>query len=115
MSLHYLLQGELNFFPLSKIGMICFAKPRLTKDLYIVQKKEFSVTWYMCDMYTWQRKILFIRDNAILSSDRLHKDYDSKGLIEKQISGRGSQGACCQAELIGGKRKVTLTLKWYVG
>jgi hypothetical protein len=25
--------------------MICFAKPLLTEDLYIVQTQEFSVTW----------------------------------------------------------------------
>jgi hypothetical protein len=34
-----------------KIGMICFAKPVLTEDLYMVQKKDFSVTCYKCDMY----------------------------------------------------------------
>jgi hypothetical protein len=25
--------------------MICFARPGLTEDLYVVQKEEFSVTW----------------------------------------------------------------------
>jgi hypothetical protein len=30
-----------------KIGMICFAKPVLREDLYIVHKEEFSVTCYM--------------------------------------------------------------------
>jgi hypothetical protein len=34
-----------------KIDMICFAKPGLTEDLYIVQKEEFSITCYMCDTY----------------------------------------------------------------
>jgi hypothetical protein len=34
-----------------KIDMFCFAKPVLTEDLYIVQKKEFSVTCYKCDTY----------------------------------------------------------------
>jgi hypothetical protein len=24
----------------------------LTEDLYIVQKEEFAVIWYMCDTYT---------------------------------------------------------------
>jgi hypothetical protein len=33
-----------------KIGMICFAKPVLTEDLYIVQK-EVSLTCYKCDTY----------------------------------------------------------------
>jgi hypothetical protein len=32
----------------------------------------------------------------------LHKDYDSKGLVEK-LSGRQPQGALRQNELIGGK------------
>jgi hypothetical protein len=31
--------------------MICFAKPRLTEDLYIVHDEEFSVTCYMCDTF----------------------------------------------------------------
>jgi hypothetical protein len=34
-----------------KIDMIYFAKSGLTKDLCIVQKKEFSITSYMCDKY----------------------------------------------------------------
>jgi hypothetical protein len=37
---------------LSKTGKVCFAKPLLTEDLYIVQRKEFSVTCYKCDAYT---------------------------------------------------------------
>jgi hypothetical protein len=28
-----------------KIYIICFAKPGLTEDLYIVHKEEFSITW----------------------------------------------------------------------
>jgi hypothetical protein len=38
-----------------KIGMICFAKPGLTEDLYIVKKEKFSKTCYICDMYTWKK------------------------------------------------------------
>jgi hypothetical protein len=33
----------------------------------------------------------------------LHKDYDHKYSIEKNITGRGSQEACRQDESIGGK------------
>jgi hypothetical protein len=36
----------------------------------------------------------------------LHKDYDLKSSVEKKIAGRGSQGACRQDELIGGKPSV---------
>jgi hypothetical protein len=36
----------------------------------------------------------------------LHKDYDRKGSVEKKISGRESQGAWRQDELIGGKPPV---------
>jgi hypothetical protein len=37
----------------------------------------------------------------------LHKDYDPKGSVEKNnISGRESQGAWRQDELIGGKPQV---------
>jgi hypothetical protein len=35
-----------------KIGLTCFAKPVPTQDLYTAQKEEFSVTCYMCEMYT---------------------------------------------------------------
>jgi hypothetical protein len=67
--------------------MNCFAEPVLTGDLYIVHKEEFSVTRYMWDTYTSQRRSLFIRENPILSLDRmLHKDYDGKGSVEKKIS-----------------------------
>jgi hypothetical protein len=40
---------------------------------------------YMCDTYTWQRKIIFIRDKPTLSSKRvLHKNYDRKGSVAKK-------------------------------
>jgi hypothetical protein len=35
-----------------KIGMICYAKPGLTEDSYVVLKEATSVTCYMCDAYT---------------------------------------------------------------
>jgi hypothetical protein len=35
--------------------MICFAKPGLTEDLYIVQNEELSVTCYMWDTYSRQK------------------------------------------------------------
>jgi hypothetical protein len=60
--------------------MICFAKPILTEEFYIVQKEEFPITRYMCDTYTRQNQSTFLRDYYILSSERmLQKDYDSKG------------------------------------
>jgi hypothetical protein len=34
------------YHKMRKLGMICFAKPVLTEDLYIVQKEKFSVTCY---------------------------------------------------------------------
>jgi hypothetical protein len=37
---------------ISMIGMICSAKPGLTEGSYIVQREEFSITCYMCNMYT---------------------------------------------------------------
>jgi hypothetical protein len=33
----------------------------------------------------------------------LHKDYNRKSSVENKITGRESQGACPQDELIGGK------------
>jgi hypothetical protein len=51
--------------------------------------------------------IILIREELILSSERtLHKDYDSKGSVEKKIPGRGSQGTWRQDELFGGKPPV---------
>jgi hypothetical protein len=36
----------------------------------------------------------------------LHKDYNYKRSVGKKNTGRESQGACRQDELIGGKRQV---------
>jgi hypothetical protein len=44
---------------------------------------------------------------SILSSERmLHKDYDSKDSVARNFSGRESQGACREDELISGKPPV---------
>jgi hypothetical protein len=49
----------------------------------------------------------YIRDKPTSSSESmLHKYYDCKGSVEKKISGRESQGAWRQDELIGGKPPV---------
>jgi hypothetical protein len=39
----------------------------------------------------------------------LYKGYDRKGSVEKEISGRESQGTCRQDELFDGKVTTTLT------
>jgi hypothetical protein len=66
--------------------MICFAKPGLTKDLYVVHKEEYSITCYMCELYTRQRRSIFVRDKPIISSERmLHKDYGHEGSVEKNL------------------------------
>jgi hypothetical protein len=80
--------------------MIWFAKPVLREDLYLVQEEEFSVTCYMCDMYT-RKKAKHIHKRQThrptLSSERmLHKDYDHKGSVEKKslvmsLNGLGSK------------------------
>jgi hypothetical protein len=36
----------------------------------------------------------------------LHKDYDSERSFEKRITGRESQAACLQDELIGDKAPI---------
>jgi hypothetical protein len=52
------------------------------------------------------RPAAIVNNRRILSSERmLHKDYDRKGLVEKN-TGRRSQGAWRQDELIGGKPPV---------
>jgi hypothetical protein len=63
----------------------------------------------MCDMCTWQRPSLFIRDKPILSSDRnLHKDYERKGSAakKKKTLNHEPQEARRQDELMGGKPPV---------
>jgi hypothetical protein len=75
--------------------MICSAKPVLTNDLYIVQKKEFSITCYtpMCDMFD-ERPSIIIRDKLFFSPERmLYKDYYCKGSVGKNISAHRSEGA----------------------
>jgi hypothetical protein len=61
----------------------------------------------MCDTYTWRRRSIFIREKPILSLEgMLRKDYGHKGSVEKKISGRESQAAWRQDELIGSKQTV---------
>jgi hypothetical protein len=51
-----LTTGQVTKLPLyhkiRKIGMVCSAKPVVTDDLCIVQRREFSITCYMCEMYS---------------------------------------------------------------
>jgi hypothetical protein len=55
----------------------------------------------------WRGPAAIVNYRPILSSVRLlHKDYESKWSVEKQIDGHDSQGACRQDELIGGKSPV---------
>jgi hypothetical protein len=55
----------------------------------------------------WREPAAIVNGRPILSSERiLHKDYDYKGSIGKKFTGRESQGAWCQDELIGGKSPV---------
>jgi hypothetical protein len=54
----------------------------------------------------WRGPAVIVNDRSILSSERmLHKDYDRKCSIENS-SGRESQGAWGQDEVIGGKPPV---------
>jgi hypothetical protein len=42
-------------------------KPILTEDLCVTQKEEFSMTCYMCEMYTWRKaKHIHKRQNNLL-------------------------------------------------
>jgi hypothetical protein len=72
--------------------MTCFAKPVLTEDLHIVQKKEFSTNAASAIRTLDERPSIFIGDKPNFSSERrFHKDYYRKGSVEN-ISGRGSHG-----------------------
>jgi hypothetical protein len=90
--------------------MICFTKPALRGDLYTVYEREHSITRSTCDTYTWQTPNIFIRDKPTSASGRvLHKEYNRKYSLEKN-SGRESQGAWRQDEMIGGKPPVVKCL-----
>jgi hypothetical protein len=52
----------------------------------------------------WRGPTATVNDKTTLSPERmLHKDYDRRCSIGKKNSGRESQGALRQDELIGGK------------
>jgi hypothetical protein len=48
--------------------MICFAKPVLTENLYIVQKGDFYAICVICTLD--ERPSIFIRDKPIFSTER---------------------------------------------
>jgi hypothetical protein len=69
----------------------------------------------MCDMYTWQKASIFIRDTPLFSSEgTLHKDYDRKGSVakKKKDSGYAPQEDWRQDELTGGKPPVVKIWLW---
>jgi hypothetical protein len=92
--------------------MIFSVKPVLAEDLCVVQKEELSICYTVCLKCTLDEKpSRFIRDKPIFSLERkLHKNYYRKISAEQKISGRGSQGAWRQDELIGGKLPVVKQL-----
>jgi hypothetical protein len=54
----------------------------------------------------WRGSVAIVNDRPIFISERmLRKDYDSRCSIEKNNSGRESQGARRQDELIGVNRQ----------
>jgi hypothetical protein len=65
--------------------MIYFAKHVLSKDLYTVQKEEYSVTCYTCDSYSWRKaKHIHKRQIHLWLERMLHEDYDHKDSVEKK-------------------------------
>jgi hypothetical protein len=55
----------------------------------------------------WRGPVAMVNDKPILSSERLlYKDYDRRSSNETKNSGRESQGAWRQDELVGGKPPV---------
>jgi hypothetical protein len=67
--------------------MICFPKPVLREDLYVVKRKEFSVTAICAICKLDERPSKFTRDKTIFWSERmLHKDYHRKGSVGERIS-----------------------------
>jgi hypothetical protein len=79
--------------------MICFAKPGLAEDLYIVQKgRIFNNMLYVRYAHLTKAKHIHERTS--------HKDYDRKGSVAKKISVREPESAWRQDEVIGRKPPV---------
>jgi hypothetical protein len=65
--------------------MIRFAKPGLT-GLDMVQKEEFLITAIYAISIFDKRPSIFRKVKHILSSERkLHKNYDRKGSVKKNL------------------------------
>jgi hypothetical protein len=72
--------------------MICFEKPELTKDLYIVQNEELLVTCWVCARVC-ARYARLTKAKPHNSSERvLHKDYGRKGSNKKNLWSWASRG-----------------------
>jgi hypothetical protein len=68
-----------------KTGMTCFAKPRLTDDMCVVQKKDFSVNMlYMRYVHLTKAKPIHKRQTHPLVTEDVNKDYDRKGSVKKK-------------------------------
>jgi hypothetical protein len=83
--------------------MICSAEPVLREDLHILQKEEFSITRYMCVVFTWQsaKHIHKRQTHPLVREDVAH---NRKSLVtKKENSDRDSEGAWRQDELTVGK------------
>jgi hypothetical protein len=82
-------------FTLCKLVMICSVKHVLKEDLCVMQKEEFSITCYMCEIYSTfdERPSIFIRDKHISSERMLHKDYYRKNSVGKKSLVMGLKGS----------------------
>jgi hypothetical protein len=77
--------------------MIRSARPVLSEDMCVVQKKGLfnNMLYVVCVKRTLdERPSIFIRDKPIFSSERLlHKDFFLKGSVKNIIFAREPQGA----------------------
>jgi hypothetical protein len=81
--------------------MIYFVKLVLTKDLRVVEKENCNKM-----LYVRKAKHIHKRQTHFSSERMLHKEYYNNNSVEKRISGRESQEAWRQDNLIGGKAPV---------
>jgi hypothetical protein len=100
-------------------SVMTYACPAWQKTCIYCKRKYISVLCYMCNMYTWQRPSLFVRDKPIISWERmLYEDYDCKSSVTKRkTSGHVPQDSWRQDELIGSKPLVvsnsdSIRLSW---
>jgi hypothetical protein len=73
---------------------MCSVKPVLTEDLCVKQQEEFSITYYMCEIYTSRKfECIHKRQTHLRQRGCYIRTITARVQLGEKISGRGPQGA----------------------